>query len=225
MSALRTIRDPFFFYFSCLMLIIAVGGFGLNAIVNPQSIPPNSTYLVAHGTCMTLWYLLVVVQAGLIRVKNIALHKRLGKSSVVLAIGILVSGILVTINRYTRSEDAAIVMASIVMMGSFIMLYAFALYHYQRPVIHKRLILYASLAMLVPSLGRLTRAMGINEFLSLLFLILLALAPLVYDKKTLKKVQGITFIGIVTIIVGLGIIVGVGLSESWANFLASIMLP
>lgn len=222
MSALRSNRDPFFFYFSCLMLAIAVGGFGLNAIVNPQSIPPNYTDLIAHGICMTLWYVLVVVQAGLIRARNITLHKRLGKSSVVLAIGILVSGILVSINKYARSEDAVIVMSSVVMLGSFIVLYAFALYHYKRPVIHKRLILYASLAMLIPALGRLTRALGINEFLSLVFLILLALAPLVYDRKTLKKVQGVTVIGIVTIIVGLGLIVGIGLSESWANFLASI---
>lgn len=222
MSALSINRDPFFLFFSCLMLIIAVGGFGLNAVVNPESIPPNSTYLITHGTCMTLWYLLVVVQSGLIRAGNIALHKQLGKSSIVLAIGISVSGIFVTINRYARSEDAAIVMASMVMLVSFIFLYAFALYHYKRPAIHKRLILYASLSMLVPALGRLTRGLGINEFLSLLFLILLALAPLVYDKQTLQKVQRVTFIGIVTIIVGLGLIVGVGLSESWANFLASI---
>lgn len=222
MSNLSLKRDPFFFYFSCLLLTIAVGGFGLNAIVNPESLPPNYTYLIAHGTCMTLWYVLVVVQSGLIRARNITLHKRLGKSSVVLAIGILVSGILVSINKYARSEDAVIVMSSIVMLGSFIVLYAFALYHYKRPVIHKRLILYASLAMLIPAHGRLTRALGINEFLSLVFLILLALAPLVYDRKTLKKVQGVTVIGIVTIIVGLGLIVGIGLSESWANFLASI---
>lgn len=222
MSALRSNRDPFFFYFSCLMLAIAVGGFGLNAIVNPESIPPNSTYLIVHGTCMFLWYLLLVIQAGMIRACNISLHKQLGKLSVVLTLGILLSGIWVSVNTYARLEDAAIVMANIVNIGSFIVLFTFALYYIKRPAIHKRLMIYASLAMLIPAFGRLTKALHINEFLSLVFLILLALAPLVYDRKTLKRVQRVTVIGIVTIIVGLGLIVGIGLSESWANFLASI---
>jgi hypothetical protein len=102
-------------------------------------------------------------------------------------------------------------------------LFAFALYNYKRPAVHKRFIIFASLAMLIPALGRLTRALGINEFLSLLFLILLTFVPLVYDKKTLNKVQGVTVIGIVTIIVGLGLIVGIGLSESWASFLAATL--
>lgn len=223
MSQLSTKRDPFFLYFSCLMLTIAVGGFGLNAIVNPEELPHISAYIIAHGTCMFLWYLLLVIQAGMIRAKNIALHKQLGKLSVALVVGILLTGIWVSVSTYARLEDAAIVMANIVNIGSFIVLFTFALYYNKHPAIHKRLMIYASLAMLIPAFGRLTKALHINEVFSLLFLILLALAPLVYDKKTLKKVQGVTVIGIVTIIAGLGLIVGIGLSESWANFLASMV--
>ena len=223
MPILKQKRDPFFFYFSILMLTIAVVGFGMNAIVNPESLPPVSTIVIVHGACMVLWYVLVVVQAGQMRARNITLHKRLGKLSVGLAIGILVSGILIALSTYARKGDAAIVMASFVMTGSFIVLFAFALYNYKRPAVHKRFIIYASLAMIIPALGRLTRAIGINPFLSLLFLILLAFVPLVYDKKTLKKVQGVTVIGIITIIVGLGLIVGVGLSEGWARFLAATL--
>lgn len=54
--------------------------------------------------------------------------------------------------------------------------------------------MYASLPMLIPAMGRLTRALGINEFLSLLFLILLV--PLVYDKNSLKKCRGLTSLGL-----------------------------
>lgn len=115
----------------------------------------------------------------MIRAGNIALHKQLGKLSVGLAMGILISGIWVPLSTYARSEDATIVMANIVNIVSFIVLFGFVLYHYKRIAIHKRFIIYASLSMLIPALGRLTKGLGINEFLSLFFLIVLIFIPLI----------------------------------------------
>lgn len=73
-------RDQFFFYFNLLILVIVVGAFGVNGVVNYEDLPPISTIVIIHGIFMFAWYLLVVVQANFIRQRNYKIHMILGNS-------------------------------------------------------------------------------------------------------------------------------------------------
>jgi len=223
MSATTLRRDPFFFYFHILMLTIVVLGFAMNAIFNTENLPPISTIIIVHSTFMIIWFLLVIVQSGLIRGNKVAIHKKIGKLSFVLAIGIVISGVMLSFSSYARRGLAPNVMVNLINIVSFTILYALALYYYNYPTKHKRLITFASLAMILPALLRLVTALNFSPFLSILFLIILIVMLVVYDKKTLKKVSRATIIGTIIIFVGIGIIAGFGQSESWASFLANTL--
>lgn len=221
MSNFKIGSNTFFFYFNCLLLLLVAGGFGANAIINRDGLPPITKTIIMHGVFMTCWYIVVVVQSGLIRSKNVSIHRRVGTFSLALAVGMVISGILVALSTYARRGDAAIVMANLVNIISFIILYTLALYYTRNPANHKRLMVFASLAMLLPALGRITQALQVNGFISLLMLILLVFVPLIHDRRTITKVHQMTTIGIVVIITGLAIIIGLGMSASWAGFLKS----
>lgn len=219
MSKLRLGAQAFYFYFNCLMLVAVVGAFGINSIVNYEALPPISLIIVTHGILMTAWFLLVVVQSGLVRSNKVSTHKRLGKISVVLAIGVVISGLLTAYSGYVRKGEAVTVMASIVHVISFIIFYSLALFNLNDPAKHKRLMIFASLAMLIPALARITQALDIDPFASLGIWFLFMLAPLVHDIRVLKKVHRTTVLGIAVIIAGIVVMIGVGMSESWASFL------
>jgi hypothetical protein len=219
MSSKNLKSEPFFFYYNTAILIIVVCGFGINALINLEKLPPASPIVFIHGACMVAWYALIVIQAGLIRSGNHALHITLGKSSIILAIGILISGIIMTLESYTRSANVGIVTVNIFIFINFIILYTLALYRRKISDLHKRLMLFASLAMILPALGRITQAMNINDFLSIPMWLLLLFIPLIYDFRSLKKVHKATLLGIILIVLGIAFTVGLMESTSWAQFL------
>ncbi|MEN2281004.1 hypothetical protein AAGF08_02625 [Algoriphagus sp. SE2] len=223
MSANPLRRDPFFFLFHILMLTIVVLGFAINAIFNTENLPPISTLIIVHSAFMISWFLLVIIQSGLIRGNKVAVHKKIGKLSIVLAIGIVVSGIILSFSSYARRGLAPNVMVNLINIVSFTILYALALYYYKYPTKHKRLITFASLALILPALLRLVTALNFSPLLSILFLIILIVMLVIHDKKTLKKVSRATMIGMVVVFIGIGLIAGFGQSESWASFLANTL--
>jgi len=77
---------------------------------------------------MLAWYTLVVVQTRLIIHKNHSLHITLGKSSIALAAGIVISGIMMTLESYARSSRVDIVTVNLFILFNFIFLYTLALY-------------------------------------------------------------------------------------------------
>jgi len=221
MSIQKLKGEPFYFYYSSIILTIVVAAFGVNALINFEDLPPISTIVIVHGICMIVWYTLVVVQTRLIIQKNHSLHMTLGKSSIVLAVGIVISGIMMTLDSYARSSSVDIVSVNLFITINFISLYSLALYRRKQSDKHKRLMLFASLSMMLPALARITQAASINDFLSLPMWLILLLVPALYDIKTLKRVHTATILGIVLIIVGIVFTISLLESSAWAQFLAS----
>ncbi len=48
MSSNKIKGDQFFFYFNSFILIIVVGAFGANALVNFEDLPPVSAIVMSH---------------------------------------------------------------------------------------------------------------------------------------------------------------------------------
>lgn len=220
MSVQPNKRTSFFFYYACAILLTVVGGFGAHAMFNSSRLPPVSSAVIFHALFMFTWYILFVIQSGLIKNGKPALHMRLGKISLALVLGILISGIQVTIVHYFRKPEGLVFIGNLINMLNFGLLYGLAVFWRKHPAWHKRLMLFASLAMMAPALTRIARAIDLNEFAVLPLWLLMMAIPAIYDMTSIQKVHKATFLGAALIMVGIVLMVSIGMSPEWERFLA-----
>ena len=113
--------------------------------------PSVSPTVHFHGWTFFLWYLLLPLQAGLIRARRLSVHRKLGTTSVVLAVLMVATGLVVigTQMELTRLGEAVpfwrpmgpAVFMTLVLFAGF---YSLALVNRKKRDLHKRLILLAS---------------------------------------------------------------------------------
>lgn len=169
-------RPRFYLLTAIALLVITVWGFSQTyfapLILNRPSafgglVSDLPLIVHLHGWSFFLWYVLLVVQASLIRASKVALHRRLGVLSVGLAAIMVLSGlVIIPVNVYKAMElDGApiwylfgpAILATLVL---FTLFYILALRNRKRAEFHKRYMLIAG----VPALG----AAVFRIFLSLL---------------------------------------------------------
>ncbi len=120
--------------------------------------PLPNLLLHIHGAAFTLWIVLFVFQTGLVTVRRVALHRRIGLLGFVLAVLMIVLGVLAASDRLARhsrepgNETLTEVRAFYaVPMGDMLMFAAFISLGYRQrsdPAAHKRLMLFATFALL-----------------------------------------------------------------------------
>jgi hypothetical protein len=111
-----------------------------------------------HGAVFTLWITLFVSQIGLVTMRRVAIHQRLGLLGFGLAVVMVILGVLVASNHLARhigetphdTPEAvrafyAIPMGDMLMFATFI---ALGFRNRRNPTVHKRLMLFATLALL-----------------------------------------------------------------------------
>ena len=120
-----------------------------------------------HGVGMTLWCLMLVLQAYLIRSNRRRLHRLIGRSSLVL-VPILVIQQLLVVHHAARTgvpfldsqgalTDFGAVFVALVLgiAPLFAGLYALAIYWRRRPAIHGRLMVATTIPILPPATDRI----------------------------------------------------------------------
>ena len=86
-------RHPAFFpAMSSLLVVLVFLGFAPTYYLRPESAGPIPAYLHVHGAAMTIWFLLLLVQTGLIATRRRAVHRRLG------FVGAVVAAVIVVLN-------------------------------------------------------------------------------------------------------------------------------
>jgi hypothetical protein len=126
--------------------------------------PPIKGLLIAHGTAMTGWMVLFLVQPLLIVSGNRRMHMSLGMIGAVLAAGIVVLGILTPIATtrvepdmvlwgFNRKQFMAIPIISILTFGTFV---AIGVWNRRRPEIHRPMMLLATLSVIAAATDRIT---------------------------------------------------------------------
>ena len=104
----------FFYLFSLFITFVVFGGFTLSWVSNPDSLSRITLWTGLHGAFSAAWYVLLINQIRLSAKGNYSAHKNLGKLSVFLVVGILVTGSIMAFEFYHRlagfgmfaSEDA-----------------------------------------------------------------------------------------------------------------------
>ena len=146
----------------CLAIAFTIAGFAPGLIDTQARLAPLTPVLAIHGAVFFAWLLLFLAQTMLIQAGKIAVHRRLGMSSAILAAAMVVLGYWITIamarrgydlsgDLAARSDPAAAIAFPLLDIAMFASLYVAACLFRRQPAVHKRLMLLAVVAGLMPA--------------------------------------------------------------------------
>ena len=145
--------DRFYLFMALALALTAFGGFSVTYFgpLARGAYPDVSPTVHVHGWTFFAWYLLLPVQAGLVRARRLSTHRRIGGASVVLATAMIVTGLVVVgvqVELATRPGGSGFwaflgpaIFGTLVLFAGF---YVAALRCRTRPAYHRRLMLLAS---------------------------------------------------------------------------------
>jgi hypothetical protein len=158
-------ENRFFGAMAAVFLVVIFTGFARTYYLAGVFNAPLPNLLVhIHGAVFSLWIFLFITQVSLITVQRIDLHRRLGIFGFALACLMVTLGVLVATDRLTRRaanpgaetvEEVrafyAIPLADMVMFSTFVYL---GFRNRTHLAVHKRLMLFATLALLDAAFDR-----------------------------------------------------------------------
>jgi hypothetical protein len=202
--ATTTFSASFYFWMVLLMAFFVFGGFGMTYWypLAAGTFRPAPPVVHLHGFTYFSWMVLLVAQASLVNVRNVALHRSLGMFGIALAMAVIIMGALITILGASRSSGAAAhgIYLGITAVTGFALLFTLAMRNTRRPDIHKRLILLAMLPLLPPGIHRLYMVpLGLTTFpVVAMYLTLdaMALAIVAQERRRTGTVGKYTWIGV-----------------------------
>jgi uncharacterized membrane protein YozB (DUF420 family) len=140
------------------LLVILVAGFWKTYFSVIFDGPHPAHHL--HGMVMTLWVLLLISQAWLVRTRSMNAHRTLGRASYLLAPLVVITGIIVTFHNIAGAPDPMVpFMLSLYWFGWFSailfgILYGLAMVHRGDFQLHARYMMATGLVFLFPGLSR-----------------------------------------------------------------------
>lgn len=115
-------------------------------------------YTHVHGLLMTLWCLLLVSQAALVRTRRVARHRALGRVAWVLGPAIVVATLLLAHHRLRVAFSPAQVELLFVQLGTlvlFALAWLLGMLARRQPALHARLMIAGAVTLLDPIFARL----------------------------------------------------------------------
>lgn len=159
-----------------------------------------------HGLTGSLWMLLLVAQTSLVAADRRDIHMRLGILAIPLAAAIAVTALIVAFEAARRGNappgwtSPQFLLIQFGTLGGFLIFATLGLIWRRYSDYHKRLMMLATISMMVPACGRLWRILGGGELargavggMMLTDLFVLALA--IYDWKSRGRLHPVTLWG------------------------------
>lgn len=195
--------------------------------------PALPLFLHLHGLIFTSWFALFFVQARLIARHRVDLHRRLGIFGAFLAplAACMAMGVSIHAARRVYLANPAALANNLrpfaLDLGSsltFALLVAAALYFRRRGGIHKRLMVLASCALLLPGMGRLLEQIPLPFLLAgglwemVAFTELIPVVCILYDTIKHRRLHpGFAWGGLV-LLSSLPVLMIIGSTHVWLNF-------
>jgi uncharacterized integral membrane protein len=214
-------RSTYFRNMSRILLLFVFLGFApsfyLKFLLDEHSFYPDGLPLphVIHGIILTVWYVFLVVQTGLIESNRFNLHQRLGWFGAVWAVLVLVSTVWVISVFPNRMQSLAhqlqstvdevepgltfILWLDVFMCLLFIGFLTTAIVKRNEAAIHKRLMLYTGLVFIFAATNRMAGSIAyitgldISMPLGLLLLVSLTGSLLLHDRKAYGRILGVSW--------------------------------
>jgi uncharacterized membrane protein len=143
-------------YFSALLLIALVGFFPsyYGRIGDARMVHQF------HGGVSTLWMLLLIGQGWLVRKRRFDLHRLVGRTSIVLAVLFVISGVMIVHDMLTRDGGFArmfgprLAFIDVSSVLFFVFAYSMAIHYRRTMALHARYMVCTALPLLPPALSR-----------------------------------------------------------------------
>lgn len=210
-------KSKFFFNFSVVLGIGSVLVFGIHALVLPNNVSEVHTLMVTHALAMYAWYALLIVQSGLIKKGNYKLHKRLGFLSIAVAVALLITGLMITIYGFKLSKSMLFFSGNSLMLIFFAIFYILALVLRERKESHKRLILFASIAVYIPVAFRTAALIGDRKYASIVYILIILIIPF-WELLKRRKITRVTAICTASLIFMVVLTFVLAKNTAFANF-------
>jgi hypothetical protein len=202
-SATTIFRPSFYLWMILLMAFFVFGGFSMTYLypLSAGTFRPAPPVVHLHGLTYFSWMVLLIVQALLVNVRNVALHRSLGMFGIALATAVIIMGSLITILGASGASGAAAhgIYLGIAAVTGFGLLFTLAIRNTRKPDIHKRLILFAMLPILPPGIHRLYMVpLDLQTFpVVAMYMTLdaMALAIIVHEWRSSGTIDKYTWIG------------------------------
>lgn len=226
----------FYVIMAIIALAIAIAGFGPAAVATGSRRAPLTWALVSHGAIFGAWLGLFLTQTILIRKRKLSLHRRLGYLGALLALLMVVSGYITAIAMARRGYDLSgdlirgksdpleLLVFQLGDLLSFSILVGLAIWYRTTPAVHKRLMLLATIASLMPA--ALTHIIGHSPVLReitapiiLIPLFILLFAGAFYDRLSRGRIHPVSLWVALALFVWANLrAVAIGPSDTWHNF-------
>jgi hypothetical protein len=228
--------DVFFSGMAAIALVAVFVGFARTYFLAGVFWAPLANPLLhIHGAAFTLWIVLLITQISLAAARRVDLHRRLGQFGFALAAIMIVLGVLAASDGLARHganpgtdsiEDVrsfyAVPMSAMLMFSTFIYL---GYRNRSRPVVHKRLMLFATLSLLDAAFDRWPvfdpYPLPLVHLVTGVPLVLLAMG---YDWWSTGRVQRVTLLSAVFLIVVQQSRQFLGGTVPWQHFAAWVQL-
>lgn len=149
------LRRLYFPVASVLLLLLTLIGFSDNLLTDVGQRSNRDLKFVVHGLFCLAWMLVFAVQANLVRVRNIRVHRQLGTAAMVIAAGTALSTLYVFIAVWKGWDRMHVYgQANRLLLPCFVLLVILGYLNRRRPDRHKRLLYLATLFMMEPVLSR-----------------------------------------------------------------------
>ncbi len=198
---------------SLVLLALVIVGFSSRAALFPDRLPPGRATLYLHIVVTGAWFVLLLGQTVLVNLGHRRRHRTIGRYSVALAVVIVVSGFIMVYENNAREFIWVQVISNSLNMVTFAVLFGLGIRHRKEPPYHKRMLIFASLAMMSPALARLSDALVGNAVLATPMWLALLASVLVHDRWSTGAVTRASLIGVaVNLTQVVGVVVGLALS-------------
>ena len=209
-----------------LLLTVFVGFARTYYLAGIFNAPLPSPIIHLHGAAFSCWILLLITQTSLVAAGRVQIHRRLGVAGFLLACLMVILGVLAATNSLVRNAGPAgrdprfFYIIPLTDMLIFATLVFFAYRSRSNPAAHKRLILVATVALMIAAIARWPVLGQRNPvraaLLSYVFLLLLA----AYDLWSTHKLHRATIWASAFLIFVQQIRIPIGHTAAWHSFAA-----
>jgi hypothetical protein len=224
----RRRRERWFYLGMSIVIVITVfAGFAPTYFLRPYfTTEPLLPLLHLHGVVFTAWIVLFIIQTTLVATHRTNLHRRLGIAGSVIAVLMVLVGVSTALIRANQGATPpggpSPLVFLVVPLGDmlvFAILVGAGFYFRQRPDVHKRLMMLATISILAAAVARLPFAFlqaGPIAFFGLtdVFVVVCVL----YDLITLKRVHRATTLAALLIVASQPLRLMLGGTQAWLTF-------
>lgn len=226
--------DHLFFSATALLMLLTVFlGFARTYfLAGVFRAPLPSPIIHVHGALFSGWILLLIAQTSLVSAGRVDLHRRLGVAGFVLACFMIVLGVLAATNSLVRAaipvpgrDPQAFYIVSLSDLLLFAVFFFSAFRLRRNPASHKRLIFFATTALLVAPVARLPISFSYRKpaeaaLFTYAFLVLL----LAYDWLSTRRIHRVTLGAGVLLVFVQQLRVFIGSTGAWHSFAAWVQV-